>query len=143
MGHPLDCERVPEQWLPAHNAANVERKVGVARQARTLNVEMTQLEAPAVGLPAGMFTGDAIEPGFNAAGERKVGRINSKDEPAIENALVEPLRQHELDPFAASSASHKFLPFADPGEWLVTPMLAVSDGGSNAGGLQGAQCALE
>ena len=61
MGHPLDSERVPERWLLAHNAVNVERKVGVARQARTLSVEMTQLEAPAVRLPAAMFTGDAIE----------------------------------------------------------------------------------
>jgi hypothetical protein len=143
MGHPLDCERVPEQWLPAHNAANVERKVGVARQARSLSVEITQLEAPAAGLPAGTFAGYAIEPAFNIAGEREVGRTNSEGEPAIADSVIEPFRQHELNPFAASSAGHQFLPFVDPGKLLAVPMLAVADGGSNDRRLQAAQCALE
>src|SRR5260370_6195730 len=71
---------------------------------------MPDLEGPSVRLAPGVLAGNAVEPALDAAREPKVGRVDREHEPAIEDALVEPLGQDELDALAASPRIGEFLP---------------------------------
>src|SRR3546814_7411780 len=64
-------------------------------------------------------------------------------ETANEDALVEPVGQHELHTFDTARSCDQLFPFIDPGELLAPPMLAVPDGGAHDRRLQPRQGALE
>ena len=55
MPGPQDGERVARQGLARHDAAQVVGEVGEARQTAGLAVQMREIEAPAVALPAAVF----------------------------------------------------------------------------------------
>src|SRR5260370_25064828 len=104
---------------------------------------MPDLEGPSVRLAAGVLAGNAVEPALDAAGEPKVGRVDREHEPAVEDTLIEPLGQDELDALAAAPRISEFLPFVEPGELLPAPVLAVTDRGLHDGGLKPLQRPLE
>src|SRR3546814_10592592 len=77
------------------------------------------------------------------AGEPEIARIYRQHETAIEDALVEPVGQHEFHAFDTARSCDQLFPFIDPGELLAPPMLAVPDGGAHDRRLQPRQGALE
>src|SRR6266446_4591227 len=92
---------------------------------------MSQLECPALRLTAGVPSGDAVQPSFDAAGQRKVGRVNRQDERSVEDAAIEPFRQDEFDAVATPARIDQLLPFVDPGELHSPPVHAVTDRGQD------------
>ena len=139
----FEREQIAGRRLARDNPADVEREVGEARETRALGVEMPELEPPAVPLTAGVLTRDAVEPAFDTARQREVGRVDCQHQTPVEDALVEPLGQDELHALAAANAGGELLPFVDPGELLASPMLAVTDGGADDGRLQAGERAFE
>ena len=89
---PLDLKAIAGERLTGGDAAQVEREVGDARHAAGLHMEMRDLEQPAVRLVAGVFSGDAVQPALDAAGQPEIGRVDGEDERAVDDAVVEPLR---------------------------------------------------
>src|SRR5215831_3995192 len=130
----FEREQVAGQRLARDNPADVESEVGEARETRALGVEMPELKPPAVALTAGVFARQAIEPAFDATGQREVGRVDGQYQTPVEAA--DPLGQDELHALAAAGAGGELLPFVDPGELLAPPVLAVTDGGPDDGRLQ-------
>ena len=104
---------------------------------------MGNLEQPALRLMPGMFTGDAVEPAFDAARQAEIGRVDGQDQRAVDDAAIEPVRQDALHALDTAVASCPFLPFVDPGELVPAPMLTVADGGADHGRLQPGECGLE
>ena len=85
---------------------------------------MAEIEAPAFRLASRVLAGDAVEPALDAAGQGEVAGVDGQDEPAVEDALVEPVGKHELHPLDAARVGDEFLPLVDPGELLPSPVFA-------------------
>ena len=139
----FDAQPIAWKGLAGGDPAQVEGEIGELGEAAGFLVRTGDLEQPALGLAAGVLTGDAIEPALDAAGEPEVGRVDGEDERAIDNAAVEPIGENELHPLDATVARRAFLPLVDPGELMTPPMLAVADGGADDGRLQAGECAFQ
>src|SRR5690606_7775752 len=62
---------------------------------------------------------------------------------AVNDAAIEPVRQHELHALDAAGARRQLLPFIHPRELMAPPMLALPYGGSHGSGLQPGERRLE
>src|ERR1700730_11994812 len=80
---------------------------------------------------AGMEASDAAQPPFDATGQCARGRVDRKDERAVEDAAIEPLRQDELHAVAMPARIDQLLPFVDPGELRSPPVHAGTDRGQD------------
>src|SRR5260370_35038046 len=76
---------------------------------------------------AGMAAGDAVQPSFDATGQREIGRVDRQDERTVEDAAIEPFRQHEFHAVAMPARIDQLLPFVDPRELHSAPVHAVTD----------------
>src|SRR3546814_2009461 len=121
----------------------MEREIGEARLTGAFGMKVAQFETPTIYLSASMFASDPVKPALNAAGEPEIARIYRQHETAIEDALVEPVGQHEFHAFDTARSCDQLFPFIDPGELLAPPMLAVPDGGAHDRRLQPRQGALD
>jgi hypothetical protein len=140
---PPACERISRGRQAKQNAPHVESKVGKTRQARAPSAKVPQFEVPALRLPANTLRSATAKPTFHAAGQRKVSQVDRRHQLQVEDTRVEPSRQDELRGLKSAAACHEFFPFADPGEVLGKPMLAVPDRGWKDRRLQAGQRSLE
>src|SRR5207247_10762992 len=74
-----------------------------------------------------MAAGNAVQPSFDAAGQREVGWVDRQDERTVDDAAIEPLRQHEFHAVALPARVDELLPFVDPGELHSTPVHPVTN----------------
>src|SRR5712664_1254204 len=118
-------------------------KIRDARETTGLDVEMRELEHPAMPLTAGVLASNPVEPALDAARQPEVGRIDRQHQRAVDHAAVEPIGQHEFHALDAAGPRRHFLPFIDPGELPAPPMLTVADGGGDDSRLQAGQRRLQ
>src|SRR6266478_6391331 len=90
-----------------------------------------------------MAAGNAVQPSFDAAGQREVGWVDRQDERTVEDAAIEPLRQHEFHTVALPARVDELLPFIDPGKLHSTPVHAVTDRGQDHSRLEPLQRLLQ
>ena len=53
-------------------------------------MQVREIEAPAVRLPAAMLAHEAIQPALEPAGQVEIGTVNGEDQRVVENAGIEP-----------------------------------------------------
>src|SRR5215469_15299829 len=104
---------------------------------------MPQLEGPTSRLMTGVAARDPIEPSLDAAGQREIRRIDRQDQGTVEDAPVEPLRQHEFDAVALPARIDELLPFVDPRELHAAPVGAMTNRRQHYSGLQPLQRLLQ
>src|SRR5438132_81557 len=90
-----------------------------------------------------MAAGNTVQPSFDAAGQREVGRVDRQHQRTVEDAAIEPLRQHKLHAMAMPARIDQLLPFVDPGELHSSPIHAVTDRGQDHSGLEPLQRPLQ
>ena len=104
---------------------------------------MGEVEAPAEGLAAAVFTHDAVEPAFEPAGQIEIGAVDGENERVIENGAIEPVRQDQLDADRATVAIGSLLPLVDPREAMPTAFRRLADRGRDGGGLEPVERGLQ
>ena len=76
--HTLDAEHVAGHRLPRHQGAKIASEVVRFRRAARLAVQVSEVELPAVRLPAGVLANQAVQPAFDTAGEPEIRRVVSR-----------------------------------------------------------------
>jgi hypothetical protein len=136
-------QSVAKQRLAADDATDVEGEVREPGEAAGFFVKVRDLEQPAVGLPAGMLAGDAVEPALDSAGQPEIRRVDGENERAVDDAAIEPVRQDEFHALDATVARRAFFPLVDPRELVPAPVLVVTDRRADDGGLQAGKRAFQ
>jgi hypothetical protein len=86
---------------------------------------------------------DAVEPAVEAAGEIEIGRVDGEDERVIEDGLVEPVGDDQLDAVRPPMAIGALLPLVDPREAVAAAFGGLADRRRDGGRLQPVQRGLE
>ncbi len=106
-------------------------------------MEMVQVEPPAVALAAAVLAHDAVKPAVEAAGEMEIGRVDGEDESVVEDGLVEPVGDDQLDAIRSSLAIRALLPLVYPREAVTAAFSGLADRRRDGGRLQPVQRRLE
>ena len=112
--HVLKREPVTRQRLAVHQAPQLNGKVGIALQAARLEMQMPQVETPALHLSAPMLAHQAVQPALEATGELEVSRVQGQDQGIVHHTGIEPVGQDQLDAVGSTMGTGQFLPFVDP-----------------------------
>src|SRR3990167_2798933 len=99
-------------------------------------MEVLEVEAPATFLLAAMLAHDPVKPAFQAASQRKIGRVDGENERLVDHAFIEPVRDDHLDAHRSARAVEALLPLVDPAEPVPPPGIALTDRGGNRGRLK-------
>ena len=117
----LNEERVSRQRLAADDVPQLESKALEWRQAAGLQMEMAEIEAPAIPLMAAVLAHDAVKPALHAAGQVEIRGVDSENERIVEDGAIEPVGDYEFDASGVPAAIGAFRPFVDPGEAVHPP----------------------
>lgn len=139
----LDGQPVARQPLALGDGAQVDGEIGEAGEAARLGVQVAEVEGPALRLTAGVLAGEAVQPALDAAGEAEVFPPDGEHEGVGEDALVEPVRQDQLQPERAAGGVSALLPLVDPGEAVPAPQVGLAQVGHHRGRLEAVQCGAQ
>jgi hypothetical protein len=93
----LQRQRVAGQRLAANDVAQFEGETLERRQAAGLLVKMVEVEAPTVPLATTVLAHEPIKPAVDPARQVEIGAVDGEDQRVVENGLVKPIRDDELD----------------------------------------------
>jgi len=138
---PRKGKDVSRYALLLHDAAQIERKVGIARQAAAFLVQRFEGKTPAFLAAAAVFAGEAIEPAFDPAGKGEVGGVDREHQTFVDDALIEPIGQDDLHA-PGRAADRQLAPFVDPTEAVQASRFALPSAWCVRGRDLGAQVGL-
>src|SRR5581483_4359069 len=72
----VNAEPIAGQRLAARDVAQLERKAFERREARRLQVEMSEIEPPTCTLLAGVLADQAVEPALDTARQREIRAVD-------------------------------------------------------------------
>src|SRR3546814_13828700 len=94
--HSLDAEGVAGQRLPRDQRAQVVGEIREAGRAPGFEVQVPEVELPAVGLLATVLAYQAVQPAFNAALQAEIRRADGTHQSSSGQAGGEPYRPDKL-----------------------------------------------
>ena len=118
----LNEQRVSRQRLAADDVSQLESEALERGQAAGFQMEMAEVESPAIPLVSAVLAHDAVEPALHAAGQVEISAVDGEDERIVENGTVEPVGDDQLDTAGMTVAVGAFRPFVDPGEAVHPPL---------------------
>jgi hypothetical protein len=77
-------------------------------------VKVAKVEPPTVLLAAAVLAHEPIEPAVDPARQVEIGAVDGENQRLVENGLVKPVRNDELDAGGPAPAIRALLPLVDP-----------------------------